>query len=75
MNQIIEMVRIEDFIPKKEGVFKHLVKTESIYFKQREHVSKSYQYLQAVITVSDKGVSVGINNQTVTHISKNPLYD
>lgn len=74
MNQIIEMVAIEDFV-SEEGVFKHLIKTESIYFKQREHVSKSYQYLQATVTVSKKGVSVNANNQTVTYISKNPLYD
>lgn len=64
MNQIIEMIPIGEFTAK-EGKYKHLVKTKTFL---------GIQYLQANVTVGKK-TSIDVSGQTVTHISKLPLYD
>jgi hypothetical protein len=75
MNQIIEMIPIEEFVPTKKGLAKHLVKTKAVYNQFFNTLMVSSHYLEAQVGLSETGkITVDVSNQTVTHISKEPLY-
>ena len=67
--QIIDLIPITpDYLPEVSG--KYLVRTESIPMKK-------INYFQARVTKTKKdgkdSYSIDVSNQTVTHISKEPL--
>ena len=61
----IEMIEItKDYFPEKEG--KYLVRTVSDFLK-------TVHYMDATVSINGNKYSIGINNQTATHISKECL--
>jgi len=62
---IIQMIEIKKgYVPSKEGVY--LIRTES-------NLLKTVHYMDAFITIKDDTFSIGVKNQTVTHISVIPV--
>jgi len=62
---IIQMIEIKKgYVPSKEGVY--LIRTES-------NLLKTVRYMDAFVTIKDDTFSIGVKNQTVTHISVIPV--